>query len=269
MTKKGRICAYIFLTIVSILSVFPLFWMVISATNESVDVLRGKLTPGGYLIENIRSLIASQNLGRALFNSFRNAILLTLLSVLICSIAGYGFEIYHSKAKDMVMSVLLLAMMVPFIAIMIPLFKMFSAWKMINTLPALLLPSLSTPFLILMFRQAARSFPEEVIEAARLDGVSEIGIYFRMFIPIMKATFGAAITVSFMGAWNSYLWPLIVFQKNETITMPLLVSNLMGVYGTDYGQLMVGVLICTLPTAIIFLCLQRSFAEGITGSVKG
>ena len=269
MTKHGKILTHIFLILVSALSVFPLLWMIVSATNKSVDILRGKLTPGGYFIENLRSLMQSQNLGRAMYNSFRNAFLLTFLSVLICSIAGYGFEIYHSKWKDRVMGVLLLAMMVPFIAIMIPLFKMVSGWKLINTLPALLLPSLSTPFLILMFRQGARSFPDEIIEAARLDGVTEIGIYFRMFVPIMKSTFGAAITVTFMSAWNSYLWPLIVFQKNETITMPLMVSNLMGVYETDYGQLMLGVLMCTLPTAIIFLCLQRSFTEGITGSVKG
>ena len=106
------------------------------------------------------------------------------------------------------------------------------------------------------------------IEAARLEGLSEIGIFFRMFIPIMRSTYGAAMTVTFMNAWNSYLWPKIVFQNNSSITMPMLVANLKSGYSVDYGMLMLGVLICTLPTAIIFLCLQKSFANGITGAVK-
>lgn len=106
-------------------------------------------------MENYQSLIANQNLGRAMFNSFRNAIVITVIALLICSIAGYGFEIYHDKGKDLLMNILLLAMMLPFVAIMIPLFKMFSSWKLVNTWIALALPSLSTPFLIMMFRQAA------------------------------------------------------------------------------------------------------------------
>ena len=89
-----------------------------------------------------------------------------------------------------------------------------------------------------------------------------------MFVPIMRSTYGAAMTVTFMNAWNSYLWPKIVFQSNASITMPMLVANLKSGYSVDYGMLMLGVLICTLPTVIIFLCLQKSFANGITGAVK-
>ena len=166
------------------------------------------------------------------------------------------------------MGVLLLAMMLPFVALTIPLFKMFSAWGMINTWMALVLPSLSTPFMIMLFRHAARSFPEDIIDAARMEGVSELGIFFRMFLPTMKSTYGAAMTVTFMNAWNNYLWPKIILQKNESITMPMLVANLKSGYSIDYGMLMLGVLICTLPTAVIFLCLQKSFANGITGAVK-
>ena len=122
--------------------------------------------------------------------------------------------------------------------------------------------------MIMMFRQSAQSFPSDIIEAARLDGLSVTRIFFQMFVPIMKSTYGAAMTVTFMNAWNSYLWPKIVFQQNSAITMPMLVANLKSGYSVDYGMLMLGVLICTLPTAIIFLCLQKSFANGITGAVK-
>lgn len=120
--SKGKLCiSHIVLIFASFLSVFPLYYMVCGATNQSIDVVRGKLLPGTYLVENFKALIANQNLGLAMINSFRNAILMTIITLLVCSIAGYGFEIYHDKGKDILMSVLLLAMMLPFVAIMIPL----------------------------------------------------------------------------------------------------------------------------------------------------
>ena len=264
---KNRI-SYIVLSIASLLSVFPLYYMISGATNKSIDIVRGRLIPGSYLMENFKSLTANQNLGLAMFNSFRNAIVITILTLLICSIAGYGFEIYHDKGKDLLMSILLLAMMLPFVALMIPLFTMFSKMGLVNSWMALVLPSISTPFMIMLFRQASRSFPVDIIEASRLEGMSEISIFFRMYIPVMKSTYGAAMTVTFMNAWNNYLWPKVILQNNESITMPMLVANLKSGYSVDYGMLMLGVLICTLPTAVIFFCLQKSFSNGLTGAVK-
>lgn len=268
MTKVKTTISYVILVLASFLSAFPLYYMISGTTNASIDIVRGKLIPGTHLLENYRTLIETQNLGLAMFNSFRNAIVITVISLLACSIAGYGFEIYHDKGKDILMNILLLAMMLPFVAIMIPLFKLFASWKLVNTWIALALPSISTPFLIMMFRQAARSFPHDIIEAARLEGLSEIKIFFTMFIPVMKSTYGAAMTVTFMNAWNNYLWPTIILQDKNEVTMPMLVANLKSGYSVDYGMLMLGVLICTLPTAIIFLCLQKSFANGIAGAVK-
>ena len=268
MTKTKKVISYIILILASFLSAFPLYYMLCGATNTSIDVVRGRLIPGGYLVENFKTLVGMQDLKLAMFNSFRNAIIITFVALLVCSIAGYGFEIYHDKGKDILMSILLLAMMLPFVAIMIPLFKMFTSWGLVNTWIALALPSISTPFMIMLFRQAARSFPHDIIEAARLEGLSEVQIFFKMFIPVMKSTYGAAMTVTFMNAWNNYLWPTIILQDSNQITMPMLVANLKSGYSVDYGMLMLGVLICTLPTAIIFLCLQKSFANGIAGAVK-
>ena len=268
MTKKQKILVYTFLVIISLLSIFPIYWMACAATNTSVDIMRGKLIPGGYLIENFKSLIGNQDLGRAFVNSVRNSVLLTLFSMIICSIAGYGFEVYHQKSKDVLFTVLLAAMMLPFVATMIPLFTMFSKAGMVNSWLAFMLPGLATPFLIMMFRQAARSFPKEIIEAARMDSLSEVGIFFTMFVPTMRSTYGAAVTVTFMSTWNSYLWPKVIFQKNESTTMPMLVANLLGAYTVDYGMLMLEVLIATLPTAVVFFMLQKQFAEGITGAIK-
>ena len=268
MSKGKKIFQYVFLTIVSLISVFPLYWMACAATNASVDVIRGKLIPGTYVIENFKKLIASQNLAAALTNSFKYSIILTLVSLFVCSLAGYGFEIYHDKGKDIVMNIILLAMMVPFAATMIPLFQMFSKAKLLNTTMGFILPTISTPFLIMMFRQSSRSFPHEIIEAARIDGLSEFGIFCRMFFPTMRSTYAAAMTITFMNAWNNYLWPKVIMTNNDTLTMPMLVANMIEGYVTDYGMLMLGVFICTIPTVIIFFILQKSFAEGITGAVK-
>ena len=259
---------YLILTVASLLSVFPLYYMFCASTNRSIDVIAGKLIPGTYLIDNFKALIAQQNLRLALWNSFRNATVLTFLCLLVCSIAGYGFEIYHDKAKDAVMGVILLAMMVPFITILVPLFQMVAKMKMLNSTLGFILPTVSTPFLIMMFRQSARSFPRDIIEAARLDGLSEIRIFFQMFIPTMKSTYAAAMTITFMNAWNSYMWPKVIMTQSKSMTMPMVVANLTEGYVTDYGMLMLAVLICTLPTALVFFILQKNFAEGITGAVK-
>ncbi len=268
MKKFKSFINYFFLTIVSFLSVFPLYWMAVSATNKSVDVIAGKLIPGNYLLENWSSLLISQNVGRAMMNSIKNSIMLTIAALLVCSIAGYGFEIYHDKVKDGVMSLLLLAMMVPFAATLIPLFQMFSKLGFLNSTIGFILPTISTPFLIMLFRQSARSFPHDIIEAARLDGLNEIQIFFRMFIPTMRSTYAAAMTIVFMNAWNSYLWPTVIMMSDEGTTMPMMVANLLTGYVIDYGMLMLGVLVCTIPTVIVFFLLQKSFAEGITGAVK-
>jgi lactose/L-arabinose transport system permease protein len=120
----------------------------------------------------------------------------------------------------------------------------------------------------MMFRQSARSFPHEIIEAARIDGLNEFKIFTNMFFPTMRSTYAAAMTIVFMNAWNSYLWPVVIMMSKDKITMPMMVANLLTGYVIDYGMVMLGVLICTIPTVIVFFLLQKSFAEGITGAVK-
>jgi lactose/L-arabinose transport system permease protein len=267
-SKVTNALAYVFLTIAAVLSVFPLVWMIIASTNRSVDVIAGKLTFGGNLAVNYSNLISAQDVWKFFMNSGKYAILTTVLSLLVCSMAGYAFEIFHDKYKDMLFVLILMTMMLPFVALMVPLFQMFSSAKLLNTSLGFLLPSISTPFLIMMFRQSAKSFPVDIIEAARIDGLNEWQIFFRMFVPTMRSTYAAATTITFMNAWNNYLWPKVIMTKSNSQTMPMMISSLTSGYHTDYGMLMLAVLITTLPTAIVFFILQKSFAEGITGAVK-
>lgn len=266
--QRRLIPTYIFLSIVSLISVFPLYWMITAATNTSVDVARGKIWFGAHAMKNFATLTAQNDLWGSLGNSFFYAIVQTVICLLICSLAGFGFELYHDKGKDRLFNVLLLAMMVPQVATMIPLFKMISKMGLLNSVWAFILPTISTPFMIMMFRQNSRNFPLDIMEAARIDGLSELMIFFKMYMPVMKSTYAAAAVITFMNAWNAYLWPKVVMTDNSAQTMPMLIANVANGYSIDYGVLMMGVLFCSIPTMVVFFVLQKQFAEGITGAVK-
>ena len=259
---------YVILGVWAIFSLFPLYFMVVSASNTSQDVLASRILPGGELFANVGKLFEAQDLAAAMFSSFASAIGTTVLALAVCSIAGYGFEVYHSKGKDVLMGVLLLAIMIPFAATLIPLFQLFAKLGLVNSLFAVIIPTISTPLLILLFRQASRSFPSEILEAARIDGLKEFAIFVRIYLPTMRATFAAAGVITFLASWNNFLWPRVILIKNEVQTMPMLIVNLSSGYVTDYGVLMLAVLLASLPTMVVFLVLQRYFAQGITGAIK-
>lgn len=267
-TRLRRLPGYAFLTVFALFSVFPLYFMVVSATNTSAEVLSSKLIPGTHLFDNVAKLFQTQNVLGAMWSSAAIAIGTTVLALAVCSVAGYGFEVFHSRGKDVLMGVLLLAIMIPFAAIMIPLFQLFASVGMVNSLWAVIIPTIATPFLILLFRQASRSFPHELVEAARIDGLNELSIFARVYIPTMRSTFAAAAVITFMLAWNNFLWPKVILLDSDVFTMPMLIANLSAGYVTDYGVLMLAVLLASLPTVLVFFLLQRAFAEGITGAIK-
>lgn len=269
--KLRRVPGYIFLTIFALFSLFPLFFMVVGATNTSREVLGAKMWFGSNFMNNWNELLNGHGILPATMHSTVNAVVTTVLALIICSIAGYGFEIYHSRGKDILMSVILLAMMIPFAATMIPLFTLFSGFGMLKgfwgSTFAVVLPTVATPFLILLFRQTSRSFPHETLEAARIDGLGEIAIFARIYVPMMKPTFAAATVITFMAAWNAFMWPKVILPAKFQ-TLPMLTSGLTAGYVTDYGVLMLAVLISSLPTMVLFLLLQKSFANGIIGAIK-
>lgn len=280
MSKKSkilRIIEYIILSILSLVSIFPFFWMIVAATNKSVDVTKGTLMPGTYFLENLKTVLNSDlNYLTSFKNSLLIAVLTTTIAMVISSAAGYAFEIYKSKAKDRVFNIILLSMMVPFAALMVPLFRLFSNFKNIpglnffalNTPGAVIVIAVATAFLIFFFRQNTKSFPKELVEAARIDGLGEFKVFTKIYMPTMKSTYAAAIVVTFMTSWNSYLWPLIALQgKNRTL--PLIISAMGSSYTPDYGMMMTAVVIATVPAALIFFLMQKQFVAGMTGSVKG
>lgn len=260
---------YIFLIIVCFLSVFPIYFMFISASNSSMDIVAGRLFPGMELSNNLKTLFNNSVFTVDFINSIKYAVMGTIISVIVCSIAGYAFEIYHNKVKDLVMSILLLSIMVPVAATLIPLYTAFGKLSLLSKGIGFVLPFLSTAFLILLFRQSTRAFPLELVEAARIDGLGEVAIFIKIYVPVMRSTFATGVIVSFMNIWNDYLWALVCLQKKDSQTLPLLLSSMLDAYVIDYGQMMLIASFTTLPLAIIFFALQKNFTQGITGAVKG
>ena len=279
MKKSNRVLSalkYLFLIIASFISIFPFFWMVVSATNNAREVNAGKLTFGTHFAENLGNLFHSGlNFGPALGNSALIAVITTVLALLISSVAGYGFEIFRSKSRDRVFNILLLSMMVPFCALMIPLYRMFSAAGKagftgigLNTMFSVIVPYICTAFLIFFFRQNTKSFPKDILEAARIDGLNELKIFTHMYMPVMKPTYAAGAIITFMTSWNNYLWPLVALQDPQKRTVPLILSAMGSSYTPDYGMIMIGIVIATLPTGILFFVMQKHFVAGMVGSVK-
>ena len=271
MGKGKKFFMYLVLSIASIVSVFPLYYMFCASTNRSIDVIAGKLIPGTYLVENFKALIAQQNLRLALWNSFRNATILTILCLLVCSIAGYGFEIYHDKAKDAVFTVLLTAMMIPFAAIMIPMFRMFSQLKMVNTMAAFMLPSISTPFMIMMFRQNSRNFPVDIMEAARIDGSGEFRTFLTIAIPMCKPAIAVQAIFAFVQNWNNfYTQNMIIVSNEKRFTMPIMIQSVLGQdKHPNLGAQYAAVALSVIPIIVIYLILSRFIVAGVAlGGVK-
>lgn len=274
--RAGNIFKYIFLSIAAFISIFPFVFMILGMTNKSIDVSTGKLQIGSELIPNMTNLFENTlNFKGAFLNSLVIAIITTVLALVISSLAGYGFEIYKTKVSDRIFNVILLSMMVPFSALMIPLYRMFGKMNGtgfkglgLNSYFSVIIPAVATAFLIFFFRQNIKSFPKELVEAARIDGLNELTIFFRIFVPINKNTYAAAAIITFMGSWNSYLWPLVALQSPEKRTLPLILSAMGASYTPDYGMMMCGIVLSTLPTAILFFMMQKQFVQGMIGSVK-
>lgn len=259
---------YCFLAITAFISIFPFIWMAIGATNNSIDITNGTLLPGSALLNNYIKFSQTFDIGQLFWNTGKIAIISTILTLLVSSMAGYGFEIFRSIFKDRIYQGLLLTMMIPFAAMMIPLFVLMGTFSLVDTHMAVILPAIASVYLIFYFRQSSKAFPADLRDAARVDGLKEWKIFFFVYVPVMRSTYAAAFIIAFMTAWNNYLWPLIILQSNEQKTFTLALSSLGSAYSPDFGVIMLAAILATLPTLVVFFAMQKQFVQGMLGSVK-
>ena len=208
------------------------------------------------------------------FTWFFNSVFLTVLQVvgtlLISAFVAYGFAAYEFRFKNFFFVIVLLIMSVSFEMLMLPLYVQINDMGLSDSYAAVLLPFLANAMTIFFFRQYLVGMPKEIIEAGRIDGATEYGIFFKLIMPIMKPSFAAMAILNGMNSWNNFLWPLLVLRSSDKYTLPIGLNTLVTPYGNNYDLLIVGSFFSVLPILILFLCFQKYFIEGMTaGAVKG
>lgn len=249
-----------------LVSVIPFVWMVSTSFKGpgEIFVFPPKWIPRSPTFQNYIDLFQKVNFGRPFLNSVIVSLTTTLLSVLVATMAGYGFAKFNFKNKNVLFLVILGTIMVPGQITMIPVFLLLTQLNLLNTYWGLILPAIANAFNIFFMRQFISGIPDELIEAAKMDGAHEGWIFFRVILPLARPAMAAITIFTFTGSWNNFLWPLIIATDESMYTLPVAISVLGGQYTENIAMQMAGSVIVILPLIIVFLFTQKYFIKGIT-----
>jgi lactose/L-arabinose transport system permease protein len=257
---------------VALLWLAPLYLMVVFATLPDYAIFSPELplTPGGNLLENWAFLDDTASFGRAMLNSIGIATVSAVLSLLLTSMAGYAFARFQFVGKQATFSLLVATLTVPYAVVIIPQYVLVARdLGLSNTWIAVIVPPLFNSIGVLFMRQTFLSLPQELLDAARIDGAREGRIFFSIALPLVRPSMAALAIILFLASWNNYLWPLLVATQPGARTAPVALGSLIGLNVVPWGALMVGATLLTLPMLVVFIFLQRYFVAGITaGAVK-
>lgn len=266
MAKKVGI--YVFLALVAFVSLFPFYFMFVSGSNTNMAILSAppRLIPGSELVNNFKLLVEKIDIFRVAFNTLFVSIVYTLISLFLFSSAGYALAKFEFKGKNLFFGFIMLSMMIPAQVLYVPLFRLFIATDMTNTYSAIILPTLANAFGVFLMRQNMLSFPTALVEASRIDGCSEFGIFLRIVLPNIKPALGALVIYMFTSMWNNFMWPLIVIGTKDMYTFPVALAMLDGIpTNKNFAVVLLATSIATLPILVIFLIFQKQFVAGVMG----
>ncbi|MEU3077012.1 carbohydrate ABC transporter permease [Streptomyces laurentii] len=270
--RAGRWLVRLLLALGALVSLVPFLWMAIAATHSTSELFRSPppFLPGGRLLDNLVRLQDTIGFGRVLLNSLGIAVVHTALSSLLSAMCGYGLAKYRFRGRGLLLGAVLATMMIPFQVLLVPLFQMMASVGWIDSYQAVILPFLANSFGILLMRQGFVDFPDELLESARVDGSGELRTFYQVVLPCVRPQLGALVIFTFMGQWNSFIWPLLMLNSEDKYTVPVALNTLTGLTRVDYSGLMLGSLLATLPLLVLFLLFQRQFVAGLLGgAVKG
>jgi len=270
-----RTLVFLLFLVLTVLLMLPLYAIFLASFKPGQELIRYglnlKLNFSIMSFKNYRELFWGQN---SYFMWFRNSFFLTIvqtvLTLLISACVGYGFAMYEFKYKNLLFTCVLLIMMVPFEILMLPMYQQTITMHLTNKYAGIILPFVANTSAIFFFRQFLSGIPKEILDAGRVDGVSEYGIFSRLIMPLMKPAFAAMAILTGMNSWNNFLWPLLVLRDANKLTLPIGLNTLLTPYGNNYDLLIAGSCFSIFPILLLFLCFQKYFIEGLTaGSVKG
>jgi multiple sugar transport system permease protein len=257
---------------IAALMLFPLVWMLVTSVETLPETRQfpPKLIPSGIHWQNYPDALDAAPFGRFFANSLTVTLASVLGNLVFCSLAGYAFARLRFVGRDVLFVVLLATLMVPFQVTMIPTFLIVQKLGLVNSLGALILPNLVTPFGIFLLRQFFRTLPIELEEAARVDGCSRLGVLVRIVLPLSMPALATLAIVTFLWTWNDFLWPLIVITSTQHSTVQLGLASFQGAHQTNWSLLMAGNVMALAPMLFVFVVAQRWFVESLAATgVKG
>ncbi|MFI6819032.1 carbohydrate ABC transporter permease [Nonomuraea sp. NPDC050328] len=263
---RGQPWIYGVLVVGLVVVCLPFVWMVFSSFKPEGEIWRFPPTflPERPTTANYADLLTQLDFGRLAFNSVLIALVSTAGNLLFCSMLGYALAKLDFPGKRLVFGLVMSKLMIPGMVLVIPTFVVVAALGLINTYAGIILPGLAGPMGVFMMRQFMLGLPDDLAEAARIDGAGEYRIFFRIFLPLCKPALATLGILTFLGSWNSFLWPLMVAQDKDLFTLPVGVALFAFDHqNTDYGVLLAGSTMLVLPVIAVFLFFQRHFVQGI------
>lgn len=269
----AKLAVYVLLAAMAALTAFPFYWMFVLATHDRSTIFRAPppMWFGDAALANYERLVETLPFWRNAWNSLYTALMATATTLFFCSLAGFGFAMYDFKGRDALFGFLLATMMVPGLLGIIPYYLIIKWLGWLNLPRALYVPGMASAFGIFLMRQyIASAVPADLLDAGRIDGLSEFGLYRTVVIPLIKPALGTLGIITFVGQWNNFMGALIVLKEREAYTLPLGLRSLQGLISTDWGALMLGTALSVLPLLVAFVVGSRRIIEGLTaGALKG
>jgi multiple sugar transport system permease protein len=268
----GRVLLYLALLAGAALALLPMVWMISASLMRPGEAMTypPKLFPAEVTFEHYRSVFTTLNMRRYLLNSALIAFTATAVSLVVNSMAGYAFAKLRFRGRDGVFRVLGAGLVIPAQVAMLPLFLLMKQLGLVNTYWGVMIPVFASIFGIFLIRQYATAIPDDLLDAARVDGASELRIYRSIVLPVIAPILATLAIWTFLTTWNDFMWPLIVLSDEARYTLPVALANLSGEHVQDTELMMAGSVVTVVPVLLAFLALQRYYMRGImAGSVKG
>lgn len=271
--KFKKILIYLALTILGILCMLPFYMMLINATRSSNEIITGfSLIPGAAIADNWRVMSENFNVFRGLFNSLFVSVSITFLSGYFSALTAYGFATYNFKFKNFIFTTMLVLMMIPGQLSLLGFYDLVGQLGLLDSYIPLIIPAIASPFVVFFLRQYLQTvLPKTIVEAARIDGASELAIFHRIAIPIMMPGIATMSIGTFIGSWNSYILPLIILTTQEKFTLPILMGSLKASQdvASNLGATYLTIAMSVLPIMIAFIFFSKYIISNISaGSVK-
>ncbi|MGO4742213.1 carbohydrate ABC transporter permease [Serratia quinivorans] len=267
----GKLVIYLLVSLFASLSLFPFYWSALLATQDTRSIMGMSLRFGSHLLENYRGLEQQVPFTRALLNTLYVTAMATLTSVLVSAAAGYAFSVYQFKGKKVLFTTLMLTMMVPSVVNLVPYFFVIKSVGLLDQFAAVWLPAGVNIFGIFLVRQyVSSSLPSEILDSARMDGLNELQIFWRIGLPLMRPALLTVAIVVVVDTWNNFMLPLVALQSSDKQILQLVLRSLSGATATPWNLVMTGSFLAIVPLLIAFIFSSKQMMESLTrGAVKG